>query len=135
MAKGLKYRFLEHTADAKFQAFGKDLEECFSNAALAMTSVMMDYKKVKSKSKHKIRVKGTDMKNLLYNFLEEILFLVETKNFILSKVEKLKISKNVLVAELVGDDLRNYEIHNHIKAVTYNEMEVEGDFVQVVVDI
>lgn len=134
MAK-VRYRFIEHTADAKFRAFGKSLEEGFSNAALAMTSIMTDYKKIKLKSKHKIKVEGTDIKSLLYNFLEEILFLVETKNFILGKVGKLKISKNVLVAELVGDDLRNYEIHNHIKAVTYNEMEVKEDFVQVVVDI
>ena len=31
-----KYKFLEHTADIKFQAFGKSLEEVFSNCAYAM---------------------------------------------------------------------------------------------------
>ncbi|MGB2763781.1 MAG: archease, partial [Candidatus Aminicenantaceae bacterium] len=30
-----RYRFLEHTSDAKFQAFGNTLEEAFCNAALA----------------------------------------------------------------------------------------------------
>ena len=29
-----KFRYLSHTADAKFQAFGASLEEAFSNAAL-----------------------------------------------------------------------------------------------------
>ena len=43
----MKYKFLEHKADAKFQAFGKSLEEAFSNAALAMTSIMTDPKKIK----------------------------------------------------------------------------------------
>lgn len=131
----MKFKFLEHKADAKFQAFGKSLEECFSNAALAMTSVMIDYKKVKAKVKKKIKVKGTDLKNLLYNFLEELLFLVDTKNFILSKVMKIKIKGLNLEASLIGDNISNYEVHNHIKAVTYNQMEIKKNMVQVIVDI
>jgi SHS2 domain-containing protein len=35
-----RYRFLRHTADAKFQAFGTTLEEAFINAALATASLM-----------------------------------------------------------------------------------------------
>ena len=44
----MKFKFLEHTADAKFQAFGKNLEETFANAALALTKLMTD-SKVKTK--------------------------------------------------------------------------------------
>ena len=33
-----RYKFLAHTADAKFQAFGETLEEAFGNAALATAS-------------------------------------------------------------------------------------------------
>ena len=45
----VKFRFLEHTADAKFQAYGKNIEEAFSNAALAMFSVITDIKKINKK--------------------------------------------------------------------------------------
>jgi SHS2 domain-containing protein len=31
-----RYRLLEHMADGKFQAYGKSMEETFSNAALAL---------------------------------------------------------------------------------------------------
>ena len=41
-----KYKFFEHTADAKFQAYGKSVEEAFSNAALAMFSVITDTSKI-----------------------------------------------------------------------------------------
>jgi len=133
----MKFKFLEHKADAKFQAFGNTLEECFKNAALAFTSIMIDYKKIKPKISKKILVKGIDLKNLLYNFLEELIILIDTENFILSKVKSLKIKELTLKAELIGDNISNYEVHNHIKAVTYNEMIIKEKpyMVQVVCDI
>ena len=134
----MKYRFLEHTADAKFQAFGKSLEESFSNAALAMFSIMINPSKVKSKIKKKIEVEGKDKKSLLYGFLEEILFLFDTERFLLNKVEILEISKNKLKAVLIGDNMNDrYKLHGDVKAVTYSDMEIKENpyLVQVVVDL
>ena len=134
-----KYTFLEHTADAKFIAYGKTLEEAFSNAALAITSLLFDSEKVKSKEKHDIKVEGKDEKALLYNFLEEILFLLDAKHFLLHKVEKIGIRNNKLIALLSGDNVQNYKTSGDIKAVTYNEMEIKKGknkvSVQVVVDL
>lgn len=134
-----KYKFFEHTADAKFQAYGKTLEEAFSNAALAMFSVMTDIKKIKPKIKKEISVEGIDQKQLLYNFLEEFLFLMDTEFLLLSNVEKIKISGNKLTAAASFDKAENYETHGDVKAVTYQEMEIKqekGKFIaQVVVDI
>ena len=41
-----QYEYLEHTADVKFLAYGKTLEEVFENAALAMFNVMIDTGKI-----------------------------------------------------------------------------------------
>lgn len=134
-----KYKFLEHTADIKFQAFGKSLDIAFENSALAMLKSMHGGK-VMEKKKIKFKVKGKDLGALLYNFLEEFLFLFETKGFLASKV-KVKINKDQksLKAEVIGDKAKNYNIEMHIKAVTYNEMFVHksrGKWVcQVVLDI
>ena len=92
----MKYEFFEHTADAKFRAYGKDLNEQFVNAALAMTSILFDPKKVKSKIKKEIKIKGLDQKSLLYNLLEELLYLMDTEFFLLNKVSNLKIKDNSL---------------------------------------
>ena len=135
----MRYKFLEHTADAKFQAFGKNLEEAFSNAALAMFSIMIDPSKVKNKIKREFEVIGKDKKSLLYKFLEEILFLLDTEGFVLNKVEKLEIVEDNLKAVLVGDNIEGYELSGDIKAVTYNDMVIEEKdkayMVQVVVDL
>ena len=135
-----KFEFLEHTADIKFRAFGKTLEEVFENSALAIANIM--YKgKVKKEKKLRINVRGKDLESLLYNFLEEFLFLFDSENFLLSDVESIKINeKNLTVeAEVSGDDAKNYKISAHIKAITYNEMFVKKDkdkyTTQVVVDV
>lgn len=118
-----KFKFLEHTADIKFQAYGKSLEEAFSNSALAMFNAMYSGK-VSRKIKKKISVKGKDNESLLYNFLEELLFLLDTKNFFLSSI-KVKINEKKLEAELEGDKAGNYKIDLDVKAVTYNSMFVK----------
>ncbi len=123
----MKYKFLEHTADMKFQAFGKTIEEAFENSALAMFSVMYDGK-VKPVIAKKIKVKGKDFESLLYNFLEELLFLLDSENFFLASC-KVKIDKKnfELTAELKGDKAENYKFNLDVKAITYNEMFVKKE--------
>ncbi len=121
----MKFKFLEHTADVKFRSYGKSVEEAFENAALATFTVM--YKgKVKAIEKKKIEVKGKDFESLLYNFLEELLFLLDSEGFFVSEV-KVKINKENLnlKAEVIGDKAENYPISLDVKAVTYNEMFVK----------
>jgi len=133
------FKFLKHTADVKFQADGKTLNEAFENAALAMFNAMHK-EKVKAVKEKKIKVEGKDLENLLYNFLEELLFLLDTENLFLSKV-KVKIDEKNLELEgvVVGDDAVNYSIGLDVKAVTYNEMFVRKEknkyVCQVVVDV
>jgi len=134
-----KFKFLEHTADIKFQAFGKSVEDVFKNSALAMFNSMYDGK-VKEIKSFKINVKGKDFESLLYNFLEELLFLFDSENFFVSKIKNIKITKDFkLSAEVFGDNTENYEVHLDVKAITYNEMFVKKQgnkfIAQVVVDV
>lgn len=134
----MKFKFLEHTADVKFQAFGKSVEEVFENSALAMFSAMSD-EKVEKKIKKKISAEGKDYESLLYNFLEELLFLFDSEGFFWGGVEKIKIKDNKLTATVVGDKAENYELNIDIKAVTYNDMFVRKEkdkwIAQVVLDV
>lgn len=122
----MKYRFLEHTADIKFVAFGKSLEKAFKNSALALKESMLK-KRVRRKIKREIIVKGDNLENLLYNFLEEILFLFDSENFLSGKVKKLKINEENLTlrAILLGDFSNNYTFNSHIKAITYHGMKIK----------
>ncbi|MCK4647516.1 archease [Candidatus Pacearchaeota archaeon] len=134
------FKFLEHTADIKFQAFGKSVEKMFENSALGMFNSMYDGK-VKEKRRAKIKAKGKDFESLLYNFLEELLVLFDGEGFFLSRVEKMEINEVEfrLEAEVIGDDASNYKMSIDVKAITYHEMFVkqeEGKWIcQVVLDV
>ena len=136
----MKFKFLPHTADRKFRAFGKTLEKVFENSALALFKIIYD-KKINEKKKYKIQAKGKDLESLMYNFLEEFLVLIDSKNFLPAQIVNFKFDtlkntprrgikginkKNFKIkAEVVGDDAKNYQISEHVKAITYNEMFVK----------
>ena len=136
----MKFKFISHTADIKFQAFGKTLEEVFENSALALFDVFYNGK-VKDRKKFKIKAKGRDFESLLYNFLEEFLFLFDSENFLPGKIKNLKIDKKrfEIACDVFGDEIKNYETNTHVKAITYNEMFVKQEknkfTTQVVVDV
>lgn len=135
----MKFKFLPHTADVKFQAFGNSIEEAFENSAIALKETICGKKKIKSKLKKEIKISGTDFESLLYKFLEEIIYLLEGENFIISKIKKLKIQDMKLTAEIFGDNTKNYKFTNPVKAVTYNDMFIKKEnkkwVAQVVVDV
>ena len=64
----MKYRYLSHTADVKFRAYGQNLEEAFVNAALAMFNVMVETSKVKGNLSKKIAaIKGFTVEETAHN--------------------------------------------------------------------
>ena len=134
----MKYKFLKHTADIKFQVYGKTLNEIFENAVLAVSEYISRGAKIKSAKGKVIEVAGTDIENLLYNFLDELIYLLDAENFIVVKSEVF-IRGNNLRAELFGDDVSNYKGLDPIKAATYSEMYVkktaDGWEAQVVMDV
>jgi len=98
--------------------------------------------KVEEKVKKSIKVSGKDYESLLYNFLEELLFLIDTENFFLSSCHAVITESDKgkeIKAELMGDDVKNYKANIDVKAVTYNDMfvrQIDGKWVcQVVVDV
>ncbi|MGB8959801.1 MAG: archease [Candidatus Aminicenantales bacterium] len=138
-----RYRILPHTADGKFQAYGKTLEEAFGNAALALASLMWDWATVEPKIRHFVHVTGADREQILVKYLGEVIYLFETRRFLLGKVDGLRIRPQFagfsLEAVLAGETLSpSHEITGDVKAVTYHELKIEerdGFTVQVVVDM
>ncbi len=135
----MSFKFLEHTADVKFQADGKNLEEAFENSALALKETIAPGVKIAGEEERVIEVSGKDKEKLLYEFLEEFLYLLDSEGFIFSRIKSIEIENNELNAVVLGDNIKNYNISNKVKAVTYNGMFVKkkgNKFIcQVVLDV
>jgi SHS2 domain-containing protein len=115
-----KYIFLEHAADIKFKAFGKSLNEVFENSALAFSKYLSANEKLKAKKSKSFKITGTDNEYLLYNFIDQLVYLLDAEHFAVASA-KVKIEGNKLVAKLFGDDTKKLNL-NHVKAATYSEM-------------
>lgn len=122
----MTYKYLPHTADIQIYSEDEKLDKAFCDAAIALTKIFSK-EKIKNKIKKNIIIKGIDNKNLLYNFLEEILILFDSENFILSKISRVKIKNNEIIATLYGDNAENYKIISTVKAITYSEMRIEKE--------
>ena len=135
----MSYKFLEHTADVKFRAEGSTIEEMFISAAGALNETIRGDIKILEQKEKSFEIEGKDSENLLYNFLEEFLFLLDAKDFLVAKVKSVLIEVNKLSCVVVGDSAENYKFTNDVKAVTYNDMFVReterGWECQVVLDV
>ncbi len=125
------YEFLDHTADILYRVRGSTIEELFEKAAEAMISVMVDLDKVEVKNSVEVELKGSDLKELLHNWLSELLFLVETQEMVFSKfaVKVIKDGEKYLLKGKVWGEKINPEKHQfktEVKAVTYHMMEIES---------
>ena len=125
------FKFLEHTADVKILVEESSLNKAFSTSALAMKEVIAEQIKVAPKIKKEIHVQADNKEALLYSFLEEFLYLVDAKNFVISKPPIVKIEekgkKFVLDAKIIGDDAKKYIFTNDVKAITYNDMFIKEE--------
>ncbi|MAG19945.1 archease [archaeon] len=135
----MKFKFIEDlTSDVMFEAYGKNEKELFENSALALFNVICRVKKVKNKKKVKIKVKGEDLKDLMFNWLQELIALVDVKEMFFSKFKILKISENKLEAEVYGEEIKPENGETVVKAISYYKFELEKKKnwkVRVVMDI
>ena len=130
----MKYEFLDHTADAKIRSYGQNIKEAFVNAGLAVFSLLKNPGEVKSIINKDINVESKEYSSLLYDFIEELLFLLDTEGFLLSKITNLKIEKKQgklnLNCKIQGDNYKKYGVSGNVKSITYNDMIINQDFAE-----
>jgi len=124
------YEYLEHTADLFFRSYGKNLGECYTNAARAMFSALVDSHSVDPVIKRTLFLEANDLPALMHDYLSEILFLFETEGMVFRDFDvsvEQKGAINKLSATLSGEKFnkKKHIILTDIKAVTYHDLKVE----------
>ncbi len=126
----MKYRFLEHTADVMFEAYGKTLENLFTNCAEATESIMVNLGSLEEKEEHTTVIESDNIEGLLYDFLSELIFLKDTDGLLFKKFEIViqhKNKKYELIAHCKGDliDREKHELLDDAKAITKHMFEIK----------
>lgn len=125
------YQIIDHTADIGIEVTADTREELFAKAARAFCDLICDCKTIKRKVERKLAVIRPDSASLLQGFLNELLYLFETKHELYSSVVRIRFQDNGLMAVVCGEkiDPKRHEIKTGIKGVTYHQLRVwqEGD--------
>ena len=125
---GFKYLEEGPTADLLVEAYGSTLGEAFANAALAMFNAMTPLEKVEPRVSREIEVEDGDLEGLLYDFLDELLYINDTENLIFSQIDvDVDAERLRLKAHCRGEpfDPGRHEAGAVVKAVTFHQMKVE----------
>jgi len=128
----MPFKFIEDIAmaDVAFEATGKNLNELFESAAKATIESMANPKTVKPKIKKIIKKKAKDIDALLFEFLEEIIFLKDRDAIVFHDVDvKVDEKKMTVQATITGDKIQpeKQELRQDVKAVTMHYYRVEKD--------
>jgi len=124
------YRYSEKgpTADLMVEAWGDTLEEAFGSVAKAMFNSMTPIEKIMEDESRAFEVEGDDIGALLFNFLDELLYIHEVELMVFSGFElAIDQDKNRLNAVCRGEhfELGRHEQGIAIKAVTFHNMLIE----------
>jgi SHS2 domain-containing protein len=126
----MPFKFIEDIAiaDVAFEATGKDLNELFKSAAQAVIESMANPKTVKPVVTKKFKKKAKTIDSLLFEFLEEIVYLKDKDAIVFHDVDaKVDEKKMEVRATLRGDSIQRekQELHQDVKAVTMHYYLVE----------
>ncbi len=134
----MKYRLLDHTADVQIQAFGSTADEIFENSATALFEQIADLSRVKPKGEEEIKLEAKTVEELLVDFLNELVFLHSTMNFLFCEF-KVRIEGNKLQCTASGEkiDRRRHELRSDVKAVTYHMLEfnIRDGYAKFIIDV
>jgi SHS2 domain-containing protein len=117
-----KYEILEHKADLKIRAFGKEKPELFLNMLKGMAESQRPEIRSKEKTKREIKIKSLDLPALLVDFLSEVLYLTQVNKEIYNAVNFKKFSGTEIEGELLGKKVERFG--EDIKAVTYHNLDI-----------
>jgi SHS2 domain-containing protein len=125
------FEIIEHPADMGLQMRAQTLEQLFVQAALGLTSILVDIDLIKSEITTSINLSAPNSEELMYKWLSEILYLFdgEQKLFNNFDVSITKASSSLsLSATACGEpyDKIRHQVRTYVKAITYHQLSVKA---------
>ena len=138
----MSYEIMQHPADAKFRASGETKEEAFSEAVRAFADIVGGEA---GKQVHTIEVDSESLESLLFDMLDELIFLQDTENVVVSHADEMSLNHAEDGSWRLEADIKTNKIlpdvnKLDVKGPTYSEMDIdyiqgEGWHLQAVIDI
>jgi SHS2 domain-containing protein len=121
------FEIIDHTADVGIIAYGSDIEELFSNAALALFSLITEPERIEEELNLDLQVSSEDRDGLLVEWLNELIYLFDVKHILFNRFDIESLTHNNLKATCYGQnfDPMRHKIKVGVKAATYHMLRLE----------
>lgn len=134
----MSHAFEEHTAEVRLRVHADTAEALFAEVVRALAELAVeDPDAAVDGERVPLRVEARDMPALLVSFIDEIVFLSETKKKVFSRANVERVSATEVVASLEG--FSPPAIRTAVKAATLYEVEcgraADGWRARVVLDV
>ncbi len=135
------HEVFDHTADLGIRVRAGSLSGLFEEAALALSSVIVEkLDQVRPRRQKSFRLQADQLEFLLHDWLSEILYCFELEGLVLSRFA-VKTDGKGLRAVCRGEALsgERHQLSHEVKAVTYHGLKVEaidqGWLAEIILDI
>ncbi len=129
-----------HQADIGIKATADSISKAFEDAALALTAIVTEPKKVDAVECVEIECSAEDDELLLVNWLSSIIYEMDVRKMLFSRFE-VEIENLTVRAKIWGEKINQIKHSPAVepKAVTYNQLSVKEEngkwTVQCVIDV
>jgi tRNA nucleotidyltransferase (CCA-adding enzyme) len=129
-----------HQADIGIKATAESISKAFEDAALALTAIVTDPKKVDAVECVEIECSAEEDELLFINWLSSIIYEMDVRKMLFSRFE-VQIENLTVHAKIWGEKINQIKHSPAVepKAVTYNQLSVKEEngkwTVQCVIDV
>ena len=123
------YAILDHPADMGIEARGATLAQAFEQAAIALTSIIIEHSTVEPREQRKVAIEATDFEQLFVKWLTEILYLYDGQHFVVCGATLHELLPTKLKATLSGEPFSSVK-HSpklDVKAITYHQLRIQAN--------
>jgi SHS2 domain-containing protein len=135
------FETFDHTADVGLRVEADTLAGLFEEAARGFSSLVVanlaDVRRVEERT---VRVEGTEHDFLLFDWLNELVYLLDHEHLVFSQFE-VSFDSEGLTGICRGEkiDRARHQLEHEVKAITYHDLKVEqrpgGWLAEVILDI
>jgi SHS2 domain-containing protein len=122
-----RFELVDHTGDLGIRVFGKDLPDLFCHAAEAFFHVITDPETILTKESLNISIEGHELEELLISWLNEFVYLFDTKGLLFREFEFISLTDRSLEALVRGEpyDEARHPIKTTVKSATYHQLQIQ----------
>ncbi|MBN2033264.1 MAG: archease [Deltaproteobacteria bacterium] len=122
-----KFEYLDHAGDLGIKIYGKDLPDLFRHAAEALFHVITNPETIQVKETRTLTLQGHNLEELLVDWLNEFIYLFETRGLLFSDFDFFFLNAQTLEAKVGGEpyDESRHVIKTTVKSATYHQLWIQ----------